>query len=344
MKRILLTASVLSLFSISLLRAQQDPKFTHYMFNEVVYNPAFVGSDMDQFCINLVNHQQWMGMEIADGSTAPVTTTFNLHRPFYLNNKKHKLGAGLVLYSDQLGFQNSLSAYGALSYHYEIGTDPSGGKKWLIGGLNLGFVQSSIDGGGLKPIDPGDPLIGWLVNDGNHTGLDFGLGLLYKTPKYYIGLSNMHINQGQIDWFNGNNTGGDNQFMRHFYLNGGYDYELIPGFLVLKPRALIKLDKAKTQIDLGALAEINGTYWGGLNVRGGEGMMILAGAKVWEKQKGKQKHQLKAGISYDITFSQLGGVSNGTLELMLNYCFPIILTPKMPTPRHDPRTLGGLTL
>jgi len=346
MKRILLTASVLFLFSVTFLKAQQDPKFTHYMFNEVVYNPAFIGSNMDQFCANLVNHQQWMGMNIEDGSTAPTTTTFNVHRPFYLKNKSHKMGAGLVVYSDQLGFTNSTSLYGGLSYHYKMGesTDPAVGTKWLIGGLNVGFIQSGIDGSKLTYIDQGDPLIGWLVSDGNHMAFDFGLGLQYKTDKYYIGLSNMHINQSQIDWFDGNNAGGDNQYMRHFYLNAGYDYVLIEDFLVIKPRTLIKFDKAKLQVDLGALAEINGIYWGGLNVRGGEGMMLLAGAKVWEKQKGKNIHQLKLGVSYDITFSQLGGVSNGTLEFMANYCFPIVVKPKLPSPEHDVRFLGGMTL
>lgn len=301
---------------------------------------------MDQFCANLVNHQQWMGMNIEDGSTAPTTTTFNVHRPFYLKNKSHKMGAGLIVYSDQLGFTNSTSLYGGLSYHYKLGesTDPAVGTKWLIGGLNLGFVQSGIDGSKLTYIDQGDPLIGWLVSDGNHMAFDMGLGLQYKTDKYYIGLSNMHINQSQIDWFDGNNSGGDNQYMRHFYLNAGYDYVLIEDFLVIKPRTLIKFDKAKLQVDLGALAEINGTYWGGLNVRGGEGMMLLAGAKVWEKQKGKNIHQLKLGVSYDITFSQLGGVSNGTLEFMANYCFPIVVKPKLPSPEHDVRFLGGMTL
>lgn len=343
MKRSLLTASILFLAMISISYGQQDPKFTHYMFNQVVYNPAFVGAEMnDQFCANLVHRRQWMGMDIPDESTAPVTTTFNIHRPFGLKNG-NKVGGGLIFVNDELGFQRSTTAYGSFSYHYNMGVDGNGKKRWLIGGITAGILQMGIDGSNLKYVDQNDPTIAWLLEDGNHMALDLGLGLLYKTENYYVGLSSLHIPQAQIDWFDGNSDGA-NSLKRHYYINAGYKYEAIPQFLVLRPVTLIKWDQAKWQIDLGALAEFNDLVWAGLSYRRGEGMQILAGATVMNKKKGRHYQQLKIGLSYDMTFSQLRTVSDGSFELMANYCFPINVSPKPPKPEQDVRFLGGYTL
>lgn len=346
MKRILLTASVLSMVYLQAAFGQQDPMFTHYMFNQVVYNPAFIGSEFgDQFCVNLVHHDQWMGYDNnvgnQDGSTAPLSTTFNIHKPFQIKN--HKFGAGLVFVNDGLGFQSTQFGYLGLSYHYDLGKNAAGEQRWLIGGLNFGFIQSGIDGSQLIYIDQGDPIIGALIGDGTHMGLDFGFGLLYKTEKYYLGISNMHIPQTKVDWFGGQHATNDTRWNRHFYINAGYEYQLTEN-LILKPRTLIKFDRAIWQADLGILAELNGQFWGGLNVRRGEGMMILAGARVYQKKTPKGEHILKLGLSYDLTFNQIRTVSSNTMELMANYCFPIRLTPKPPKPEQDVRFLGGYTL
>lgn len=320
------------------------------MFNQVVYNPAFIGSEFgDQFCINLVHHDQWMGYDNnsanQDGSKAPLTTTFNIHKPISLMKGKHKIGVGLIFANDGLGFQTSQFGSLGLSYHYDMGVDANGDQRWLIGGMNLGFVQSGIDGSNLIFIDQGDVLIDALIADGKSLAFDMGLGLLYKTKNYYIGVSNMHIPQSNVDWFNGEFEDSETKVNRHFYINAGYDYELTPN-LVLKPRALIKFDRAIWQADLAVLAEYNGLVWGGLNVRRGEGMMILGGVKVLDKpmRNAKNRQVLKIGLSYDITFSQIHTVSNNTLELMANYCFPINISPRPPKPEHDVRFLGGYTL
>lgn len=312
------------------------------MFNQVVYNPAFIGSEFgDQFCINLVQRNQWLGYTTEDGSTAPVTTTFNIHKPFKI--KDHKFGMGLIFVNDGLGFQATTTAQLGLSYHYDMGKNAAGENRALIGGLNFGIVQSGIDGSSLNYIDQGDGVINALIADGTNMALDFGLGLLYKTDRYYVGISNMHIPQSKVDWFEGQFPDSENQLNRHFYINAGYEYQVLQN-LVLKPRTLLKFDRAIWQMDLGVLAELNGQFWGGLNVRRGEGMMILAGVKAYEKKTPKGTHILKIGASYDITFNKLAGVSNGSVEMMANYCFPIRLTPKDPKPEQDVRFLGGYTL
>lgn len=72
MNRIILSLAIMAIGCVQQVFAQQDAMFTHYMFNQVVYNPAFVGAEMgDNFCINLVHHNQWMGYSDEYGSAAP---------------------------------------------------------------------------------------------------------------------------------------------------------------------------------------------------------------------------------------------------------------------------------
>ena len=46
----------------SSLFAQQDAMFTKYMFNSLVYNPAYAGAK-DHLAIGLLHRTQWWGIE-----------------------------------------------------------------------------------------------------------------------------------------------------------------------------------------------------------------------------------------------------------------------------------------
>ncbi|MCB0737441.1 MAG: type IX secretion system membrane protein PorP/SprF, partial [Bacteroidetes bacterium] len=168
------------------------------------------------------------------------------------------------------------------------------------------------------------------------------IGALYNTKDYFVGISTLHLPQTQFDWYGSTanipGNGFVNRVGRHVYINGGYNLPLAGNQdLVLQPRTLLKFDRAKFQWDLGSLIEINQKYWGGLNIRGGEGIMFLAGFKsINNKGEG-----FKIGLSYDLTLSQIQSISNGTIELMGNYCFPVNIKPDEPDPDLLPRFLGG---
>lgn len=335
MRRLIIPAFLMLLGLAKVAEAQQDPKFTHYMFNQVVYNPAFVGNEMaDKLCANLVQHNQWLGFQPSnqDGSTAPITTTFNIHTPFRVKQLgDRKFGAGLIFVRDALGFQSSTVAQLALSYHHEFDDGAQ-----LIGGFNFGINQSGV-AGDLRAIDPSDPLVQQIQQNGTDMVLDFGLGALYRTDNYYVGFSTLHLPQAKFDWYSDNDEN-DNRLMRHYYINGGYDYQY-NDFLELQGRTLLKFDRAKWQIDIGVLAEFDEKYWGGLNLRWGEGVMFLAGGRIFENGN----NSLNAGLSYDLTLNEMQTVSNGTVELMLNYCFKINVKPRAPQPQFTPRFMDGYT-
>ena len=64
---------------------QQDPMFTKYMFNSLVYNPAYAGAK-DHMAIGILHRTQWWGI---DG--APTTQSFTIHTPL----KNERVGVGL---------------------------------------------------------------------------------------------------------------------------------------------------------------------------------------------------------------------------------------------------------
>lgn len=62
MRKKLLWIAVLGFGGFVQLQAQQDPSYTHFIYNKLMYNPAYAGAS-NQFCLNAVTHQQYVGYE-----------------------------------------------------------------------------------------------------------------------------------------------------------------------------------------------------------------------------------------------------------------------------------------
>ena len=92
MRKILTLLSFLAIGATTL-SAQQDAMFTKYMFNSLVYNPAYAGY-YDHMYISALYRNQWLGV---DG--APTTQTLTLHTPL----KNNRVGVGFHLLNQVLG-------------------------------------------------------------------------------------------------------------------------------------------------------------------------------------------------------------------------------------------------
>ncbi len=70
-KKLLFASSVaLVLSGLQSAQAQQDPYYSHFMFNKLAYNPATAGSK-DAICANLLAHTQWVGLSDQAGPIDP---------------------------------------------------------------------------------------------------------------------------------------------------------------------------------------------------------------------------------------------------------------------------------
>ena len=183
MKRIL-PIIALSVLSVSSSFAQQDPQFSQNMFNKLYVNPAFAGSS-EAICLHALYRSQCVGF----GDGTPKTFVFGADAPLLDN----KVGIGLSVSTDDIGFENTLTGKLAGAYHFQVGS----GKLGV--GLDFDFLQHTIDGGkfiapdGPTSIDPSIP-----QNSVNGTAFDMGGGLYYHSEKLYIGASATHLLESQV--------------------------------------------------------------------------------------------------------------------------------------------------
>jgi len=296
--------------------AQQDPQYSHYMYNELNYNPAFAGNHERRICATFLQHSQWTQFEGVDGGTAPSTQVFNVHAPL---SNKYVQGAGLAIFNDQQGFESTVSVSASASHKREL----SFGRLSL--GINLGYIQKKLDASKLRAIEDGDPVI--PDNNVSEGMFDVGFGAFLSGRDYYVGLSALHLNQPDLGW----TPDGESKFVRHFYLTGGYNYAINENW-TLKPSTLMKFDGTKLVMDLTARAMLQEKYWGGLGYRlEDKAMTAMLGMYLTPK--------LKVGYSFDLPFNPNDIKSGGSHEILIGYCFQFNPEPKEEHPIWTPRHL-----
>jgi len=337
MKKLLLLASF-SCFVFFKVSAQQDPQYTQFMLNKLAYNSGFAGTEGDKICVTGLFRSQWLGFSNGSGldksntptgqsdiGSMPNTVVGSIH-----SNIGDHFGVGLNINSDKIGFTSFVNPILSISYRYNF-TNGS----ILSAGVGGGIMQESIDGSKLHALTPVDPVIPTLSVVASSPDLNFGL--YYKQPSlsifddFYAGVSATHLNQGKIS------LGGmiNSQMRMHNYFVTGAVYNgLMGGNLALEPNLLVKYDQAKLTTDINVMAMYNNKFRAGLTYRTIDAISFLVGYKFTP--------EWQIGMSYDFTTSKVRDYSNGTVEIMMKYCFTIHLPsppPKIPIPRLTPRFL-----
>ncbi len=302
MKRLLLSLSALILGTSAF--AQQDYQFSQYMFDRLSLNPAFAGID-DKICATGIFRQQWASF---DG--APRTVLFNAHGPV----KALRGGVGLSVYNDKIGFFNTTSA--KLSYSFQFPLGP--GKMGV--GASVGFMSSSLKPSwvAITPVSQDA-----AIPNGNESQAtyDLGLGLYYRTPEFYVGLSATHLSESEFTQLNVQNA-------RHYYLIAGWDKRLgaSNSDWTLRPSVRVESDATTTQVDANVNVLWRQTVWAGVSYRMNDAIVPMAGFQT-TVGGASNPGMIRIGYSYDVTTSEIKNYSNGSHEIMLNYCFNIIKPP-----------------
>lgn len=288
---------VAALLAATTVLGQQPTIITQYMFTNMATNPAYAGGNGGINLTGLVR-SQWMGWKDSDGmKSAPQTYMLMVDSPI----RKIHGGVGGSIAQDQIGaFKNTIVKLG---YAYRM--------EALSGNLSFGLagnlVNIGYDASKFTPIEENDPVLGQLEKASDMM-IDVGLGAFYSVPEeYYIGLSVDNLLQTR-----GKKT--NYQLRRTFYLNGGYHFDLPNHPLFeINPSAQILFDGAVFQFNASALLVYNNKFYGGLGYRLNEAS-VLAGLYV----KG-----IQIGLAYDIGINSMTSYNNGSLEVVLNYCFKI---------------------
>ncbi len=283
--------------------AQQEPQFSHNMFNNMGINPGLAGL-RNAICATGLARQQWVGFRDIEGNRMnPETYSMNVDAPIsFLRG-----GVALGFLQDQLGPETNVGVKVSYSYHLDL----SMGRLGLGG--QIGFLDKQIDFGSLNPINTGDPVL--IGSEENHIFVDFALGAFYiLDDELWAGLSFSQIRQARGP-IGESNYG----LRRHVYLTGGYHF-FWPGNTnyEISPSALLKTDLASWQIDINTIVTYNNQFWSGVSYRPQDAVVVLMGVKL---------DQISIGYSYDITTSWMGsmGRSYGSHEIIVQYCFDLDL-------------------
>lgn len=280
--------------------AQQDAKFTQYMFDRLSINPAVAGTT-GELCGTLMLRQQWTGF---DG--APKTALLNAHGKI----AKISSGVGLSVFLDELGQQKSTYARLHYSFHRRLGPGTIGmGLSFGMMSHTLGNKWIATDGVADDSAIP--------ANGNTDMSLDLGLGVYYTSPTLWAGISSTHLTEVEM-----RNVG--IQQRRHYFVQAGYNWKIKgdPKYM-LQPSALIKSDGTSTQFDLTANFLYNNMVWLGVSYSSGDAIAPLIGYQF----KPTTKSLLRIGYSYDVTTSKLKNYSSGSHELMLNFCTLLVKPP-----------------
>lgn len=286
---------------------QQDYQLSQFMFDRLSFNPGFAGID-NKICATGFFRNQWAGF---DGR--PNTMLLNVHGPV----RAVRGGVGVSFYNDNIGFFNNTSLRGSYSYHL------SGIGNGLLGiGISVGFMNVSLKPNwiAITPVNQDD-----AIPDGSESQMtyDLGFGLYYRTDKWYLGLSSTHLTESDLKNLNVKNA-------RHYQVMAGYDFDINPQFTI-RPSMRLESDATSTQMDF----NVNGLYminnesgvWAGLSYRIKDAIIPMAGYQ--QAIKSKNPGMLRIGYSYDVTTSSIKSYSNGSHEIMVNYCFNIVPVVKI---------------
>ncbi len=303
----------LLLLTTSVSWGQQDPQFSQYMFANFYFNPAFTGTD-GVTKITVLHRTQWLGYSSTfDDGGAPTTQWVSVHTPL----AAVKGGVGGYFINDNLGPVTNMEFQGSYAYYMPLGT----GKLSL--GIRAGMVSQKVDFDQFRAIDPSDPL---LQRQGKETQFrpDFAFGAAYRKEKYYVGAGINHLNQPTYDF----GLSQDNQLKRHLYVTGAYFYEM--NFdLRFQFVGFVKSDLVKTSFDLGVLAYLRDTMWGGLSFRQSDALSLLLGYSFLEDKS------LSLGYALDYVINDQEAKEATSHEFMLSYSLPVSASRKkvIRTPR-----------
>lgn len=270
--------------------AQQDIILSKYTYNPMFFNPAYAGSNgWYEGTTQLHYRNQWLGI---DG--AP--TTLLAAGEISLNDERVGLGASIS--SETIGVDRRVDL--GINYAYRIRLETG----FLAGGLRAGASLYRSNFSNIEHVQTGD------IYDNNNVAYQVfttGAGLYYNQEQLYIGVSVPSI-------YAITNAPGKTFKQRHFYLHAGGVIGGNNDDLNLEPSILLKYQKAAPlQITLGANLWYRQKFAIGGHWRSSDAF-ALSTEFIWNEDT-------KIGASYDFTYSDLRGESNGTLELLLGYRF-----------------------
>jgi type IX secretion system PorP/SprF family membrane protein len=310
----------------------QDFHFTQFDLSPLTLNPALTGAFEGTFRVGGIYRDQWRS---ALGSNAFRTPSIYIDAPIIRGlSKKHWIGVGVSVLSDQVGaykYQNTIGG-ASLAYHIGIGEKTTISLGGQYNQVQRRFDRSALQLGGdydwvTNTFTPGGGSEGNLQD--NVSFGDIGAGLSFSTAagandKYRIkaGVSAAHLNAPKPGL---NTTNGESEALpMRITGHANVDIDLTEKW-VLSPGVLFQSMAGAQEINavamIGYRLKDNFLLQYGQGLRFGDATNAIIAV---------QYNRLRAGISYDINISSLSNVTSaqGGFELGVSYIAHIFTEPK----------------
>jgi type IX secretion system PorP/SprF family membrane protein len=297
MKKIKITLAFLLGFTA--IKAQQVPVYSQNSLNFYLSNPAAVAAQ-NETRFMLHHRQQWVGLQ-----DAPRTSAITLETP--LGGGKYALG--LKLNTDQVHIFKT--TYGEVDFRYRL---PITEDHLISFGLGGSFIQRNIDFNKVRVLDQTESNL--LDYNSSQMTFDADFGLLYQWSDLTAGFSINQLMNSKFSYEDDiTQQAAAYNNLRHFNLFASYDFELSKKPITITPTLFVRhLQGANLPIELNTVVTWDKKFWGGLGYRQNFGVVIIAGAQVFD--------QLILGYSYDVSTGVIRNFNSGSHEISIGYRIP----------------------
>lgn len=290
MRKLIYTTLLLSL-NVIVVYGQQEPQFTQFFDNKLFVNPAYAGS-RQLLNVTGIHRQQWMGF-----AGRPVSSTVSIHSPL----KYESVGVGLTCVHDQAGPITQTMVYGDFSYTLKFKNSERKLAFGVKGGINTITTSAST----LETNQVNDPKL--LQNVRNQVNPNFGAGIYYHAPHFFVGVSSPRIVEQSYG------ISGTNLEKRHYFGIIGGLIDLNSNWK-LRPSSQVKMTSgAPLSIDLSTAFIYKDLIWLGANYRWDAAYGIFAQYQI--------SNQFKVGVASDFGTEAIRKYNNGTFEVLVSYDF-----------------------
>jgi type IX secretion system PorP/SprF family membrane protein len=293
------------------LAGQQLPIYTQYIQNGFIINPAMAGHD-GYTSFNTTARQQWLGFKEAPRTYSASWQTRLLKKSYKIKNRTVSRGNRLVpSTSGRVGLGayvlNDVNANVArtgvsFTYAYHIILN----NQQLSFGLAAKAFQYRIYKEALSFGVEGDPVMNGNFNTTAYSP-DADVGVLFRSKEYFVGFSVSNLLQTSV--LIGANELADFKTYRHYWLMGGYKFELNNEF-ELEPGLLLRTSENWNPLgDLSLKLYYMDLFWGGISYRTNKSIIALVGVRI---------ESLFFGYSFDWALSEIGHFNYGSHEITLS--------------------------
>lgn len=269
--------------------AQQDPLYAQYLNNPFVINPAYGGMTKN-LNTTLSYRYQWAGFE---GS--PKTINANGH----ISLADNKMGAGIILLSDQLGANSTNELFATYSYHLPID------KRYTLSfGLQGGISNYQTNNNKINAQDKTDPLFQGTVSK---IAPNLGVGLILSSDRLMLSVSVPRMLEASLQ----EEDIQASQYSKHFYAMGAY-LIILSERIRFRPSVLLKaVSGSPASVDLNGAFIIRENYQAGLLTRDFSTYGIFGQAVI--------KNSFRIGYAFEVPTAASVGTNFITHEIILGF-------------------------